>query len=219
MAETLAEYEKLERRYNSVAPKWRGRLDAMGYPEAYRELLYNALPSAHPQDRAILDAGTGCGAFAEALVDVVGPLRCIDLLDISVDMLAQAEARLTPHISHIQTRCGPLEALRADANYDLILCAHVVEHCADHQRTLEILRAALKPGGRLILVASKPHWCTSLIRFIWGHKAFTPNEMMALLGRAGFEDIVPHPFPKGPPRRTSFGYSAYNSPITERKTS
>lgn len=199
---------KLERRYTAIADRWGKRMDALGYPQAYRELLRQTIGNGYDPDWSVLDAGTGCGTFSEALVHIAGSLRKIELLDISAKMLAQAVIRLRPHIAEIRTQCDPLDVMDRAPKYDLILCAHVIEHCADPRKTIATLHDTLRPGGRMVLVASKPHLCTSLIRLIWRHKAFPPCEMARLLADAGFAEITLHPLTKGPPNRTSFGYFA-----------
>ncbi|MFL4470877.1 hypothetical protein ACERZ8_13650 [Tateyamaria armeniaca] len=58
------------------------------------------------------------------------------------------------------------------------------------------------------MAISKPHWCTALVRWRWGNAAYPPEHSRAMLERAGFTDIITHPFRTGPPSRVSCGYIA-----------
>lgn len=202
-------YETLERKYDIASAKWHTKLCAIQYPENYQGFIKEFVGDFDPA-WDILDAGVGAGDFSQALIDVCGAPQQMTLLDISREMLAQARQILAVRIPEISTLRCSVEELNPDIKYDLILCAHVVEHCHDHMLALTALRSALKPGGRLLLVASKPHWCTALLQFVWGHKAFAPKHMETFLHQAGFAHISQHKFQCGPPKRLSAGYFATN---------
>lgn len=197
-------YDTLATQYNKAAPRWWQKLERMSYPAAFRDLITETLPDdqSHP---TVLDAGTGCGDFALALLDIHCPAS-VDLLDISSDMLASAAARVSPHITPTLLH-QPLENLSSQ-KYDLILCAHVIEHCPDPLVALRTLRQALKPNGKLLLTVSKPHICTALIQFMWRYRAYRPTKIAHLLSAAGYRDIQITPFKTGVPARVSCGYLA-----------
>ncbi len=203
------DYENLERRYNEASSQWHKKLCAMQYPENYCGFVSQFIGDFQPEWN-VLDAGAGTGGFSQALIEVCGAPYRMTLLDISHDMLVKAKQALKNDVGEIRTLRTSIEALNPNKKYDLILCAHVVEHCHDHVLALKALRSSLKPGGRLLLVASKPHWCTILLQLIWGHKAFSPKHMEAFLHEAGFTGISRHKFHCGPPKRVSAGYFASN---------
>jgi SAM-dependent methyltransferase len=95
-----------------------------------------------------------------------------------------------------------------EAGYDVVLVAHVIEHLPDTDAALRWILTRLRPGGRLYLSASRPHWCTAILRWKWGHRAFRPEDFVARLSRAGFAEIRHVPYSAGPPSRTSAGYAA-----------
>lgn len=95
-----------------------------------------------------------------------------------------------------------------NSTYDAVLSAHVVEHFPDPAAAIAWLVARLRPGGRLLLAVSRPHWCTMLLRLRWGNASIRPDRVVALLREAGLEDITVLPFAAGSPRRTSYGYTA-----------
>lgn len=190
--------------YDRVAAGWQNGIDRLGYPAAYAALFAHLPPA--PAGR-VLDVGAGSGAFSQALLEAGHRPQGLDLLDPSAAMLAEAATRLSPR-APVRTVRAAVGADLPGAPYDMLLCAHVIEHLDDTGAALGWLRAQLRPGGQLYLAASRPHWCTALLRWKWGHRAFTPARMTTLLTDAGFTAVSGFAFPAGPPRRTSHGYRA-----------
>ena len=197
----------LAARYDAAAKNWQQKIAPLGYPEAYAEMLAGFGP-ANANGLSVLDAGTGCADFSFALVAQKGLPKSLTLCDISADMLKLAKQRLQGAGVQAVGIVSDLESLPNTQKYDLILCAHVIEHCPNPTTALSALRGQLAEGGKLFLVASKPHWCTALIRLIWRNKAYSPAKMQAFLVKAGFGDIKLFSFTSGPPSRTSMGYIA-----------
>jgi ubiquinone/menaquinone biosynthesis C-methylase UbiE len=194
----------LAARYDAAAKGWQGKIAPLGYPAAYAELV-RELGALNTNGLDVLDAGAGCADFSSAFIGEQGAPNSLTLLDISADMLKAAQKSLDINATCIT---GDIESFKARQGFDIILCAHVIEHCAAPLSALKVLRRALRPGGKLLLVASKPHWCTAIIRLIWRNKAFHPDDMRRLLAAAGFENVVAKGFSVGPPSRTSMGYIA-----------
>ena len=192
----------LLRAYDRAAAGWHAGISKLGYPGAYRAFL-----EACPPDRAghVLDAGTGSGAFAAAFAESAGVPERLVLLDPSAPMLAEAGARLRGLGAEPEMVEDGVGAALGDARFDVVLCAHVIEHLPDPGAALAWLVGRLAPGGRLYLAASRPHWCTALLRWKWGHRAYRPEEIAAMAAAAGAE-ARPFAFPAGPPSRTSMGY-------------
>ena len=190
-------------RYDAAAHDWHRKVSRLGYPAAYGELFEGREPAAR-----VLDIGTGSGAMAEAWVDGGLP-RELTLLDPSEAMLTEAATRLGRYgvqITRVADGVGTSDV--AEGAFGAVLCAHVLEHLPDIEGALRWSRTRLRSGGRFYLVASRPHWCTALLRWVWGHRAFAPDDMVSRLARAGFAEIRTVPFSKGPPSRTSMGYIA-----------
>ncbi len=203
-----ADPQALARRYDAAAARWHAKLVRLGYLDAYRALATRAASEGRLRGATrVLDAGAGTGAFALALAEAAPGPVALDLVDVSPAMLAVAEALLAAAGATARTRLGALPALAGDG-YDVALCGHVLEHLDDPAPALAALRRALRPGGALLLVANKPHWCTRLLRLRWGSRAFRPEALLAALAAAGFHDIATHRFAGGPPARTSLGYLA-----------
>ncbi len=193
----------LEQNYDAAAPWWQARMDALGYLAAYRGLIAAHAP---PGPSRLLDAGCGAGDFAAAWRTERGDPAHLTLLDPSPGMLARAMARHDTSGFRPLAIAGTLDDLPPCPRYDVILCAHVFEHLATPLQGLHRLRAALSPGGRIILVVSKPHWCNRLIWLRWRHRTLPPARVRAMVAGAGLHLHDDHAFAAGPPRRTSHAY-------------
>lgn len=196
----------LTTRYDSAAPRWGDKMRALGYYDGYLGFL------AEPTDRLgnavrVVDVGSGTGAFAEAWVAIHGAPREMTLLEPSAAMLERGHAALLRRgvsALRVQALLGEAELPPAD----VVLAAHVIEHCPDPLAALRQMRDLLRPGGQLHLVVSKPHWCNAIIWLQWRHRTFQDAEILSLLGSAGFALERTYAFPSGPPSRTSRGFVA-----------
>lgn len=194
--------------YDEAAADWQAGIDRLGFDAAYDNLAKCALAYQSMQiGERVLDAGTGTGAAARAVAQQSGSNEPLfDLLDPSAEMLAQA-IRNIPAKCHAVTGVIGEKSIRENA-YDRMICAHVIEHCADPQEQVNWLFSRLRPGGTAVFAVSKPHWCTALVRWRWGNSAFAPTSVRAMLAAAGFQDIETCPHPTGPPSRVSCGFLA-----------
>lgn len=194
---------RLAQAYDRVAHTWPERMLALGYLAAYRGFVAAAGPV---QAENVLDAGCGAGDFAAAWRAERGAGAALTLLDPSPAMLARAAKRLGgPGTYAIR---GDLDGLRGLGPQDVILCAHVIEHLADPGAGLAAMGRVLAPGGRILLIVSKPHWCNRLIWLRWRHRSLAPPEVRRMIAAAGLCCRAEHTFATGPPSRTSLGYVA-----------
>jgi SAM-dependent methyltransferase len=99
---------------------------------------------------AFLDAGCGDGRYLAAVArSPRRPARIVGT-DISERILGTARAAAVPHTPELVR--ANVEALPfADASFDVVLCAQVIEHLLDPGAGLEELARVLRPGGTLIL--------------------------------------------------------------------
>lgn len=193
------------RRYDRAASIWQRKLAALGYPAAYREALATLLPWHLPYDR-IMDVGCGAGDFAAAFAAERGPIPILTLVDPALAMLNVAKSRLRPFAQQVSAQARPIEGLQAIPRQDVILCAHVIELCADPTAALRRLGSLLAPGGAILLVVSKPHWCNRLIWLRWRHQSFSRADVLALIAESGLCCTADMGFSRGPPSRTSHAY-------------
>ncbi|HEY4918278.1 MAG TPA: methyltransferase domain-containing protein, partial [Solirubrobacteraceae bacterium] len=97
-------------------------------------------------DELVLDAGCGSGRITQVLIERLPRGRVI-AIDESPSMIGAARERLGPDVD---LRVGDLLELRLDESADAILSTATFHWISDHERLFARLRAALKPGGRLV---------------------------------------------------------------------
>ena len=214
-------HDDLINRYDRAAANWHASLQANHYISAYQQVIGEALHWAqfNPFDAplSVLDAGTGTGGFSLALSNLLNTQMSFDLLDPSPEMLdiAQQQLRNRGYLCRLINR--DINALQnSQQRYDLILCGHVIEHCADPHSALQLLSRLLNENGIIILAVSRPHWCTRLIQMIWGHQAYQKSTFIKMLHSAGFGRSCATGFKIAPPKFTSHGYFASNSTTQKR---
>ena len=205
MAATLPRND-LSKRYDAVSDAWADKMRVLGYYDGYLGFLSH-WQSAGQSAARVADIGTGTGAMAEAWVAINGAPGTLTLVDPAPAMLARASAMLQRRSVAPLTVAAPLSA-QVVAPQDHLLAAHVIEHVADPGQALRDMRRLVVDGGRLWLVASRPHWCNVLIWLKWRHRTFRPEQITELLTDAGFALEETYGFPSGPPSRTSTGYVA-----------
>jgi ubiquinone/menaquinone biosynthesis C-methylase UbiE len=203
----------LHRLYDRAASSWHAMILRLGYLDAYRDLVAAAERhmgiGAWRPELAVLDVGSGTGGFALALAGRIAVGHRLDLLDVSDGMLAKAASQLEAAGFPASTIHGDLSVMQGRrATYDIVLAAHVIEHFDDAEAGLHEMAQLLKPGGLLLLVVSKPHWCNTLVWLRWRHKVFPEAVVVGALSGAGFMNVHVHRFGSGPPGRTSLGFAA-----------
>ncbi len=189
-------------RYDIAAPRWGARIAALGYDAAYQGFVARAIRHA---DGLVCDLGCGSGGFARAGLAAGIDLETLTLVDPSRGMLAEAGRGLRVVFPGVQTVLASLETYAPATLHDLILSAHMVEHCGDLDLALRRIAALLAPGGILLLVVSRPHWCQWLIWPVWRHRWFSAVRVRDAGTAAGLRLDLIHNFLDGPPSRTSLG--------------
>ncbi len=203
----------LKSAYDRFAHRWHRGILRMGYNQAYDKLCHlDATHRSKQVDAAsarVLDVGAGTGALSQSFLRHNPHFNQVELLDPSRVMLEFAEGNFTDFNASVDLLEGVIGDQRIrPKTYDTVLCAHVIEHTDDPKESLRWMMSCLKPGGTVLLAVSKPHWCTSLIRWKWGHKAYEPDQLVAMLNEVGFEQVEAVSFHDGPPSRMSYGYRA-----------
>jgi 2-polyprenyl-3-methyl-5-hydroxy-6-metoxy-1,4-benzoquinol methylase len=195
--------ELLPSAYDQAASFWRRKIETLGYAHAYRWVLEEI--GIKPAGKTVLDAGCGTGDFARAFLEVGGTPRHLTLLDPSSEMLSYAKNSLVFAVPELSTVCAGLEA-ETNNKYDIIICAHVIEHFEDPSNAISHLKEMLNPDGQLLLVVSKPHWCNWIIWVRWRHRMYRPAVIQSFAQKLGLDCIWNAGFPAGPPSRSSHAY-------------
>jgi SAM-dependent methyltransferase len=150
----------------------------VGRRRMLRRLIELYAPPARPL--RILDAGCGTGATMLALE----PLGEVWGCDLSEDALAMSRERGAQHL-----RCCDVTALQfADASFDVVVTADVLEHVPDDERAVKEMARVLRPGG--VLVATVPAH-----RYLWSEhdeallhlRRYERDEFVTLVEGAGLQ--------------------------------
>ncbi|MCX7286024.1 MAG: class I SAM-dependent methyltransferase [Rhodobacterales bacterium] len=195
----------LRARYDAAATTWHARMDALGYSAAYRAAIAELCPQGLTV-RRVMDVGCGAGDFAAAYAALRPRPDVLTLADPSVAMLHEAKLHLQGAADEVVVLKTALDDLPMHPSQDVILCAHVIDHCPDPVHALRILGQRLSQGGTIILIATRPHWCNRLIRPLWRHHSHSPARILQAVVAAGLVCPRDTGFASGPPRRTSHAY-------------
>jgi SAM-dependent methyltransferase len=127
-----------------------GLLDA-DVRDAWRALLLGVLP---PAPAAVADLGCGTGTLAVLLAEHG---YAVDALDFSPAMVRLAEAKVDAAPAPVRERVTVRDGDAADpglapASVEVVLCRHVLWALPDPVAVVRRWVAALRPGGRLVLV-------------------------------------------------------------------
>jgi trans-aconitate 2-methyltransferase len=175
-----------------------------------------------------IDAGCGSGKVTEKLLDRLPEGRLL-AVDGSEAMIVKAQERLGERASYL---VADLAELQAPEPVDLIFSTATFHWIADHERLFGRLRAALKPGGRLVAqcggqgnvaehaqaiatVSARPEFATHLQQMtgMWNFAA--PDETEERLRAAGFAEARCwlQPKPVTPPDPLAFTSTVTLGPL------
>jgi ubiquinone/menaquinone biosynthesis C-methylase UbiE len=112
----------------------------------------------HPGD-VCLDLGCGIGYFTIPMAGIVGPSGTVTAADLQPEMLAGVKRRAEKSglSSRIRLHQADASGLHFEAASDFALAFWMVHEVPDQGSLLQQIRAALKPGGRFLLVEPKVH--------------------------------------------------------------
>lgn len=100
----------------------------------------------------MLDAGAGTGALSLVYAAIVGPAGHVVALDPDAALLAWGAAEAARRGLALETRAASAAApLAPELRADRIFATDMLHHMDDPPSALAIWRAALKPGGRLLV--------------------------------------------------------------------
>jgi ubiquinone/menaquinone biosynthesis C-methylase UbiE len=173
-----------------AADHWHDNLARLGQLHDY-QLLFKSR-AVHPylrqlgQPLRILDCGMGTGAFSLALLDQIDQPAHVSGMDISAPMLAHAQENLKHRCATLGLRRGDIRCLPfADASFDAVIFAHVLEHLADPMESLREMVRVLKPGAPLIGSVTRKGLGQLLLSLRWHNRGYASHQLDACLRAAG----------------------------------
>lgn len=133
--------------------------------------------------RSILDVGSGAGQILGHLLKLSHPEATLVGYDLSHHMLRRARTRLNnDRPAYI---AGDISQLPfADRSFDCITCGWVIEHLPDPRPGLRELSRVLKPGGRILLLATEDTIAGMMVSHTWKCRTYNRHEL-----RSACEDV------------------------------
>ena len=170
------------------AAQW-DRIRELHVADAAVEDAISAALAAAPM-RSLLDLGTGTGRMLE----LFGPQIERGLgLDLSLDMLALARARLDRvGLKHCSVRQGDIYDLALPRDcFDVVIIHQVLHFLDDGGRAIAEAARVLRPAGRLLVVDFAPH-DLEFLRDEHAHRrlGFAPETVMQWMRAAGLEVLL-----------------------------
>jgi SAM-dependent methyltransferase len=151
---------------------------------AWREMI---VPWLVPESR-LLDLGCGTGSLSLVLAEAGWT---VDGLDFSPAMVAQAQAKLSASALDGRARFWQADAFafRSAAEYQGLICRHLLWLAEDPANVLAGWRECLVPGGRLVLVEGQWHTGVGLPKSRLAELAMPGWELEALLDLSDRADL------------------------------
>jgi ubiquinone/menaquinone biosynthesis C-methylase UbiE len=128
--------------------------------------------------KRILDAACGNGRYSRYLLRHADPDALLTAFDLSPRMLERAARRVAS--DRASYAAADLTRLPyADATFDAAVCGWVIEHLPDPRPGLRELARVLKPGGKLLLLATEDTFTGRMCGRLWHCRTYRRPELRA----------------------------------------
>jgi ubiquinone/menaquinone biosynthesis C-methylase UbiE len=188
---------QLQEYFDRLAPTWDEELT----PERL-ECLGTIIEELgiKPGDQ-VLDIGSGTGILVPFLIAELGSEGKIVALDISMEMLLQAQTKVFPPMVGF-AQADVLAIPLADDSMDLTMCNSALPHFSDKGKALKEMARVLRDNGRLVICHTMPRGALNQLHQSIGDPVandLLPDEsqLRRLIEQAGLQ--VTH-FEDGPER-------------------
>ncbi|MCW5891497.1 MAG: class I SAM-dependent methyltransferase [bacterium] len=150
-------HERVRDEWQAVAQGWR-RWEPLFQSFTWPLALRMATAAEVKAGDRVLDVGCGIGDPTLQVAVLVGPHGAVCGVDLAEGMIAIARERATAlGLAHAEFRVGDVGTLPLPSQgFDVVLARWSLIYMDDVAATLERLRAALAPGGRIAVTAWAP---------------------------------------------------------------
>ena len=151
----------LARRREGLCPPWLAFVLTSPLRRWFDDPVRLLAPFVGPSD-LVLELGPGPGFFTIPMAERVGAHGKVVCVDIQQAMLSRLRKRVDARGmgERVETRCCSAQSLGLNdmkGRFDKAVLLWVLHEVPNPQKTLEEVYAALKPGGRLLLVEPSGH--------------------------------------------------------------
>ena len=145
----------------------------------------------------VADIGAGTGLFTLLMASKVEPGGKIIAVDIASELLDNiAERAGEKGVENVEVQlCDQKKTGLAPVTLDLAFVCDTYHHIEFPERYLQDLMAALKPGGRLVIVDFKKDEGVNE-SWVMGHVRLDEKAVIAEVEAAGFHHVTSHEFMK-----------------------
>lgn len=134
--------------------------------------------------QSILDLGSGAGQILRHLIKMAPVGTQIVACDLSHQMLRRAQKRVkSQRPSYVAADMTRLPF--ADASFDCVTCGYVIEYLPDPRPGLEEIGRVLRPGGKLLLLATEDDFNGAVVARTWKCRTYNRQELREACEQSG----------------------------------
>ncbi len=137
-----------------------------------------------PAESQVLDIGSGTGCLAQSFKNHYCHSE-ITLLDLNNEMLEQATNELAFPIKIIHANATTYRS--KNKLYDVVICAHLIEHIEDPVKTFQHWRSCLHNDSYIVLIATRNKWFNRWLNLTWNLNLYRDDEIKEKLSCAGYQ--------------------------------
>jgi SAM-dependent methyltransferase len=134
--------------------------------------------------KSILDAGCGNGRYTRFLLREADVDARITAFDYSQQMLHRARKRLG-NVRASQVAADLTRLPYAARSFDAIVCGWVLEHLPDPRPGLNELARVLKPGGKVLLLATEDTFFGAICSRLWHCRTYNRQDLKSIADEYG----------------------------------
>lgn len=180
--------------YTKAAQSWDASLRRLGYHHAYvrlfKRLRREGVLARLPATPHLLDCGIGSGALTRALLQQISVDAQITGVDVAIGMVEEARRLFTLAGRSARLYRQDIRCLEfADAQFDLVMTAHTLEHLPDAHEGLREMARVLRPGAPLIVIMTRRDVMSDWLCLKWPITRMTSIDLMTLMRDVGLERV------------------------------